>query len=86
MGSAKVIIENVFGSLKNRWRILKIFNLNVNKVVIVIIACCVLHNYCEMWKVHEPNCVNDATKRDNLAGFRVDRLPTLKDGKQAKQA
>ena len=45
-----------------------------------------LHNYCEMWKIPEPSCVNDATRRDNLARFRVDRLLTLKDGEQAKQA
>jgi hypothetical protein len=30
--------------------------------------------------------VNDVARRDNLARFRVGRLPTLKDGKQAKQA
>jgi hypothetical protein len=29
--------------------------------------------------------VNDAARRNNLARFRVGRLPTLKDGKQAKQ-
>jgi hypothetical protein len=86
MGSAKVIIENVFGSLKNRWRILKNFNFNVNKALIVVIACCVLQSYCEMWKIPKPNHVNDATKSDNLARFKVDRLPTLKDGEQAKQA
>jgi len=39
-----------------------------------------------MWKIPEPNRVNDATKKDNLAGFRVNRLQTLKDGEQAKQA
>ncbi len=86
MSFANVIIENAFGSLKNRWCILKNFNFNVNKTPIVVIACFVLHNYCEMWKILEPNRVNDATKRDNLVGFKVDRLPTLKDGEQAKQA
>ncbi len=30
--------------------------------------------------------MNGATKRDNLVGFRVDRLPTLKNEEQAKQA
>jgi hypothetical protein len=28
--------------------------------------------------------LNDATTRDKLVGFRVDRLPTLKDGEHAK--
>jgi hypothetical protein len=44
----RVVIEQVFGSLKNRWRILKAFNMSVEKVVVVTLACCVLHNYCEM--------------------------------------
>ncbi len=44
-----------------------------------------LHNYYEMWKIPEPGCVNDAARKDNLARFRVDRLPTLRDGKQAKR-
>jgi hypothetical protein len=38
-----------------------------------------------MWKIPEPGCVNDAARKDNLARFRVDRLPTLRDGKQAKR-
>ncbi len=29
--------------------------------------------------------MNDAATTDNLARFKVDRLPTLKDGEQAKQ-
>jgi hypothetical protein len=29
--------------------------------------------------------VNDATKKDDMARFKGDRLPTLKDGKQPKQ-
>jgi hypothetical protein len=44
MNSRKVVIENVFGSLKNRWRILKHFD----KTSLIAIACCVFHNYCEM--------------------------------------
>ena len=39
-----VVIEQVFGSLKNRWRILKAFNILVEKIVGVILICCVLHN------------------------------------------
>ncbi len=32
MNFVKVIIENVFGSLKNQYRFLKYFNSSVNKV------------------------------------------------------
>ncbi len=30
--------------------------------------------------------MHDAARRDNLARFKVDRLPTLRDGEQANQA
>jgi hypothetical protein len=30
--------------------------------------------------------LNDAIKKDNFVGFKVDKLPILKDGKHAKQA
>jgi hypothetical protein len=85
MNFARVIIENVFWSLKNRWWILKNFNSSVNRAPTIAIACFVLHNYCEMWKIPKPGCVNDAERRNNLARYKVDRLPTLRDGKQAKQ-
>jgi hypothetical protein len=30
--------------------------------------------------------LNDAMRRDNFVGFKVDKLSILKDGKHAKQA
>ena len=48
VNTGRVVIEQVFGSLKNRWRILKGFNISVEKAALVTLACCVLHNYCEV--------------------------------------
>jgi hypothetical protein len=44
MNSGKQGIENVFGSLKNMWHILKHFNSRIDRTLIVAIACCDLHN------------------------------------------
>jgi hypothetical protein len=44
MTFARVIIENVFGSLKNRWWRLKNFNSSVNRALAIVVACCVLQN------------------------------------------
>ncbi len=44
MNKGRVVIENAFGSLKNRWRILRHFNPIVDKI-----TCCVFHNFCEIW-------------------------------------
>jgi hypothetical protein len=61
------------------------FKFCVNGAPTIVITCCVLFNYCEMWKIPKFGRGNDVARRDNLARFKVDRLPTLRDGKQAKQ-
>jgi hypothetical protein len=38
-------VKNAFGSLKKKRFILKHFNLKVDRVARVVVACCVLHNY-----------------------------------------
>jgi hypothetical protein len=43
-----VVIKQVFGSLKNRWRFLKVFIMSVKRTVVVTLAYYVLHNYCKM--------------------------------------
>jgi hypothetical protein len=48
MNLGKVVRENAFGSLKNRWKILKHFNYRVDRASPIIIVCCVFHNYCEI--------------------------------------
>lgn len=51
LSSTRVVIENVFGQLKGRWRILKFVDVNsIKKVVKIIITCCILHNFCLMNK------------------------------------
>jgi len=34
-----------------------------------------------MWKIPKSSSVNYASRRDNLVGFRFDKLPTLAGGK-----
>ena len=48
VNSGRVVIEQAFGSLKNRWCILEGFNMSVDKAALVTLACCVFHNYCEI--------------------------------------
>jgi hypothetical protein len=76
MNSRKVVIKNVFGSLKNKWRILRHFNLTVVRATIVIVACCVLHNYCFKWGAPKLNLPNVKAPQNNRQGFE-DRLPIL---------
>ncbi len=41
-------MENAFGRLKGRWRcLLKTNDININTLSDVVLACCILHNFCE---------------------------------------
>ncbi len=70
--------------MKNRWRILKHFNSIVNKASPITIACCVFHNYYEMWGASKPRLANAIIRGDNLMGFGVNRLFIIREGKQQK--
>ena len=49
LSRARMTVENTFGRLKGRWRrILKRLDVTTNDVPLIVIACCVLHNICEI--------------------------------------
>lgn len=46
--SVRIVVENAFGRLKARWRILKRqLDVHIEEVPFIIGACCILHNLCE---------------------------------------
>lgn len=47
LSRARRVIENAFGRLKARFRMLKLLEVRLEKVVNIIKVCCVLHNLCE---------------------------------------
>jgi hypothetical protein len=44
----RIKFENTFAHLKNSWRVLKYLNLTVPYAGQIIVACCVLLNFCIM--------------------------------------
>jgi hypothetical protein len=43
-----MVVENAFGRLKGRWRVLlKASDVGVQKIVDIVSTCCALHNICE---------------------------------------
>ncbi|XP_069793215.1 uncharacterized protein [Narcine bancroftii] len=53
LSSALIVVENAFGRLKGRWRRLsKRLHISTAFVSDVVIACCILHNICEINKDH----------------------------------
>lgn len=46
---ARIVCENAFGRLKGRWRrLLKQNDMDIDNVPRVVLACCILHNVCEI--------------------------------------
>lgn len=59
--SARVVIENTFGRLKNRWRCLnkdRTLHYRPQKCAQIITACCVLHNIALKYNVPDPDGVS----------------------------
>ena len=50
MSSSRVYIEYAFAALKNCWRILKAFDMAVDKCAMVTLALTILYNFCEFHK------------------------------------
>ena len=86
VNSGRVVIEQAFGSLKNRWRILKGFNMSVDKAALVTLTCCVLHNYCEIHRQRVPLPAHVRLQRDPYVGFHVGRMQLPCEGLAAKLA
>ena len=84
VNSGRVVIEQAFGALKNCWRILKGFNMSVDKATVVTLACCILHNYCEITKQRIPVPANVRLQRDPYVGFHVGRMQLPCEGVAAK--
>ncbi|KAL3614185.1 hypothetical protein CASFOL_042259 [Castilleja foliolosa] len=47
-------VEEAIGLLKGRWKILQNLNVGLNHVPQTIVACCVLHNLCQIAREPEP--------------------------------
>ena len=64
LSRARIVVENAFGRLKARWRcLLKQSDMDITNITMVVTACCILHNVCEIhgdvfdneWLEHSQN-------------------------------
>lgn len=51
LSRSRMVVERAFGRLKGRWRVLmKTMETNISRAPSIFLACCVLHNICEVWR------------------------------------
>ncbi|XP_022726600.1 protein ALP1-like [Durio zibethinus] len=58
MKGRSVVVEAI-GLLKTRWKILQDLNVGLNHAPQTIVACCVLHNLCQIAREPEPEILKD---------------------------
>ncbi|VEN60036.1 unnamed protein product [Callosobruchus maculatus] len=68
LSRARRTVENAFGILVNRFRILQTtINLNPSKVETITLACCVLHNFLSMHSAHYTEMDNEECNLESLS-------------------
>ena len=80
------MIEQAFGALKNRWRILKNLNMGLDRATTITLACCILHNYCEIFLEQVPLPDNFYQRAVHFVGVRRGPLRVPGDGRVGKVA
>lgn len=91
LSSARMTIENSFGRLKVRWRVLlKKPDLHVDTMRKVIYVCMLLHNFCENNKEIVPQTwMDEVTEEERLlheGGNRPEVVETQNPGGKQKRA
>ncbi|MCO5600612.1 hypothetical protein L7F22_054727 [Adiantum nelumboides] len=71
LSKGRVKVENAFGFLKNRWRILQDVNADFALAPTIVGACCMLHNFVQLRGEAEPLDQQDPhPNHDNPIAFR----------------
>ena len=53
ISQARIVVENVYGRLKGRWRrLMKRIDMHIDHIPNIVAAACILHNLCEIHKKH----------------------------------
>jgi hypothetical protein len=65
-------ICTAFGLLKSRWRILRHLDIDLKFAAQTVVACCVLHNFCQISGQKEPVAQVDLNPNNNFSILSID--------------
>lgn len=66
LSRARIVVENAFGRLKSRWRILqKKIDADIDFVPLIVATCCILHNIAENNKIPIRSSWNEALEESS---------------------
>ena len=89
LSRTRIVVENPFGQLKGRWRILlKRLDVKTEFAPTVVATCCMLHNFCEMSGECMLDDWIDEEEADNVVneGEEDDREPSAVAGGEVRDA
>lgn len=75
-------IDGAFAILKTRWKILKGMNVHLMHAPRIAVACCVLHNICQLWGEPEPpqqqmEAYSNEQTHGSAAAYEIDEAAKL---------
>lgn len=79
-------VEEAIGLLKGRWRILQDLNVDINHAPQTIVACCVLHNLCQIAKEPEPELWKEPEENGESPGILENEKSYYYFGESVRQA
>lgn len=79
-------VEEAIGLLKGRWRILQDLNVDINHAPQTIVACCVLHNLCQIAKEPEPEMWKEPEENGESPGILENEKSYYYFGESVRQA
>lgn len=85
LSRTRVVIENTFGLLKGRWKILDHINTHsIERANKILLVCCILHNFCLIHKdyLKEPLTSENRNKtysliNDDNSAFTINKRNTI---------
>ncbi|KAI4298436.1 hypothetical protein L6164_031997 [Bauhinia variegata] len=80
MKGRSVVVEAI-GLLKGRWKILQDLNVGLNHAPQTIVACCVLHNLCQIAREPEPELWKEPMRTELNQGCLIMRNRSISSGK-----